>query len=38
MAGFTGGEKEFDEIDANNGGYILFDEFCTYVAKKKMNE
>jgi len=26
---------EFDKIDTNHGGYILFDEFCTYMAKKK---
>ncbi|CAG8514650.1 7965_t:CDS:2 [Paraglomus occultum] len=28
----------FDEIDTNHGGYILFDEFCTYAAKTKMLE
>jgi Ca2+-binding EF-hand superfamily protein len=27
-------KKVFDEIDANKGGYILFDEFCEWVIKK----
>ncbi|CAF0930088.1 unnamed protein product [Adineta steineri] len=27
--------KEFHRIDTNHGGYILFDEFCMYMAKKK---
>eukprot|EP00928_Gymnodinium_smaydae_P003232 TRINITY_DN11154_c0_g1_i3.p1 TRINITY_DN11154_c0_g1~~TRINITY_DN11154_c0_g1_i3.p1 ORF type:complete len:419 (+),score=91.40 TRINITY_DN11154_c0_g1_i3:116-1372(+) len=27
---------EFDFMDANNGGMVLFDEFCTWVAEKKM--
>jgi Ca2+-binding EF-hand superfamily protein len=26
-------EGIFDEIDTNNGGYVLFDEFCAYMAK-----
>ncbi|EXX70244.1 uncharacterized protein OCT59_029817 [Rhizophagus irregularis] len=30
-------KKAFDEIDVNHGGYILFDEFCMYAAKKKLN-
>ncbi|CAG8437308.1 6174_t:CDS:2 [Funneliformis mosseae] len=29
-------KKEFDEIDTNKGGFILFDEFCTFAAKKKL--
>jgi len=28
-------KQEFQKIDTNHGGYILFDEFCTYMAKKK---
>jgi len=27
-------KTEFQKIDTNNGGYILFDEFCIYMAKK----
>ncbi|CAF1203889.1 unnamed protein product [Rotaria sordida] len=27
--------EEFNRIDTNHGGYILFDEFCIYMAKKK---
>ncbi|RIB22890.1 hypothetical protein C2G38_2172771 [Gigaspora rosea] len=29
-------KKDFDEIDTNQGGYILFEELCIYVAKKKL--
>jgi len=29
-------KAKFDEIDTNLGGYILFDEFCTYAAKIKL--
>ncbi|CAF1035226.1 unnamed protein product [Rotaria sp. Silwood1] len=29
-------KQEFDAIDSNDGGYILFDEFCMYMAKKKV--
>eukprot|EP01111_Echinosteliopsis_oligospora_P005704 TRINITY_DN1926_c0_g1_i2.p1 TRINITY_DN1926_c0_g1~~TRINITY_DN1926_c0_g1_i2.p1 ORF type:complete len:102 (-),score=21.61 TRINITY_DN1926_c0_g1_i2:76-381(-) len=28
-------KAEFAKIDTNHGGYILFSEFCTYMAKKK---
>ncbi|CAF0806760.1 unnamed protein product [Adineta ricciae] len=28
--------KEFNSIDTNRGGYILFDEFCMYMAKRKV--
>ncbi|UJR38419.1 hypothetical protein I4U23_031087 [Adineta vaga] len=28
-------KKEFNRIDTNHGGYILFDEFCIYMAKKR---
>ncbi|CAF3867090.1 unnamed protein product [Rotaria sordida] len=28
--------QEFNRIDTNHGGYILFDEFCIYMAKKKL--
>ncbi|CAG8653506.1 18264_t:CDS:2 [Racocetra persica] len=31
-------KAEFDKIDTNHGGYILFDEFCIYAAKKKLVE
>ncbi|RKO98311.1 hypothetical protein CXG81DRAFT_28841 [Caulochytrium protostelioides] len=27
---------EFDQIDSNGGGKILFTEFCAYMAKQKM--
>ncbi|CAG8472287.1 13142_t:CDS:2 [Ambispora leptoticha] len=27
---------EFDAIDTNHGGYILFEEFCIYAAKQKL--
>ncbi|CAF2757325.1 unnamed protein product [Rotaria sp. Silwood2] len=29
-------QEEFDAIDSNDGGYILFDEFCMHMAKKKL--
>jgi len=40
VAGRTDAElkKAFNEIDTNHGGYILFDEFCIYAAKKKLME
>ncbi|CAG8535404.1 7575_t:CDS:2 [Dentiscutata heterogama] len=31
-------KKSFAEIDTNDGGYILFEEFCIYAAKKKLVE
>jgi Ca2+-binding EF-hand superfamily protein len=31
-------EREFDEIDTNDGGMILFDEFCEAMAKKSSNK
>ena len=27
-------EEEFNNIDKNGGGYILFDEFCDWAIKK----
>ena len=30
-------EKEFNSIDTNHGGVILFDEFCTYAIKKNLD-
>ncbi|CAF0873826.1 unnamed protein product [Rotaria sp. Silwood1] len=30
--------EEFNRIDTNHGGYILFDEFCLYMAKKKLKQ
>ncbi|CAG8597894.1 8291_t:CDS:2 [Dentiscutata erythropus] len=29
-------KEEFTKIDTNNGGLILFDEFCIYAAKRKL--
>jgi Ca2+-binding EF-hand superfamily protein len=29
-------QAKFDEIDTNQGGHILFDEFCIYAAKVKL--
>ncbi|KAJ3416975.1 hypothetical protein HDV05_007457 [Chytridiales sp. JEL 0842] len=31
-------KKEFDAIDTNKGGMILFEEFCIYLAKKKIGK
>eukprot|EP01117_Protostelium_nocturnum_P009908 TRINITY_DN352_c0_g1_i1.p1 TRINITY_DN352_c0_g1~~TRINITY_DN352_c0_g1_i1.p1 ORF type:complete len:188 (+),score=63.09 TRINITY_DN352_c0_g1_i1:24-587(+) len=31
-------KKAFDSIDTNHGGFILFEEFCNYVAKQKAKE
>ncbi|CAF1355605.1 unnamed protein product [Rotaria sordida] len=28
--------QEFNKIDTNKGGYILFDEFCIYMANRKV--
>ena len=28
--------EEFDSIDVNGGGFILFDEFCEWAIKKGM--
>ncbi len=30
-------ESEFNKIDTNNGGVIMFDEFCTYAIKKNLD-
>jgi hypothetical protein len=30
-------EKAFDDIDTNDGGQILFDEFCRWVVKSKIS-
>ena len=30
-------ESEFNKIDTNNGGIIMFDEFCTYAIKKNLD-
>ena len=30
-------DKEFDRIDANGGGEILFDEFCKWAIKKHLD-
>ena len=30
----TDPEAEFKKIDTNNGGFILFDEFCDYAVKR----
>ncbi|UJR09384.1 hypothetical protein I4U23_013627 [Adineta vaga] len=29
-------KQEFDSIDSNDGNYILFDEFCMYMANRQM--
>ncbi|CAG8566823.1 17384_t:CDS:2, partial [Dentiscutata heterogama] len=29
-------KEEFNKIDINKGGLILFDEFCIYAAKRKL--
>ena len=31
-------DQVFDEMDANHGGVVLFDEFCTYLAKHTVGE
>ncbi|KAJ3279938.1 hypothetical protein HK104_001059 [Borealophlyctis nickersoniae] len=31
-------KKEFQAIDKNNGGFILFDEFCKYMTKKQLGK
>jgi len=41
LIGINAGSKKelkakFNEIDTNNGGYILFDEFCIYAARVKL--
>ena len=30
-------ESEFNKIDINHGGVIMFDEFCTYAIKKNLD-
>ncbi len=32
-----GGAQEFNEIDKNGGGYILFNEFCDWAIKKSLD-
>ncbi|KAH3744354.1 Flagellar calcium-binding protein TB-44A [Pelomyxa schiedti] len=29
--------KEFDKMDSNRGGYVLFDEFCFYMSQRAMS-
>ncbi|CAG8657809.1 4393_t:CDS:2, partial [Racocetra persica] len=29
-------EEEFKKMDGNDGGVVLFDEFCIYAAKRKL--
>ena len=29
---------EFAQVDANGGGYVLFDEFCSWAARRHINE
>jgi Ca2+-binding EF-hand superfamily protein len=31
-------KAEFDRIDTNHGGWILFDEFCIYMANKQLKQ
>ncbi len=33
----TDPEKEFNSIDTNKGGVIMFDEFCKYAIKKGLD-
>lgn len=28
-------KAEFDKLDTNKGGFVLFDEFCSYMARQK---
>lgn len=37
-AGITDADKTFKEIDANGGGYILFDEFAHWALSKHLDE
>ena len=30
-------EKEFEEIDSNHGGYILFSEFIAWASEKNLD-
>jgi hypothetical protein len=32
--GLPDAAKAFDEMDTNNGGFVLFDEFCTWMARE----
>jgi Ca2+-binding EF-hand superfamily protein len=31
-------EQVFDEVDSNSGGVVLFDEFCAWLARNKVDE
>jgi EF-hand domain pair len=31
-------DRVFDEIDTNRGGVVLFDEFCTWLAKRNATD
>ena len=33
---FPNMESEFYKIDTNRGGFILFDEFCSWAMKKNL--
>lgn len=37
LLGLESAKGAFDKIDTNGGGYILFDEFCTFMAKKQLD-
>jgi Ca2+-binding EF-hand superfamily protein len=34
LVGIENPTKVFEEMDVNKGGYVLFDEFCSYLAKR----
>jgi Ca2+-binding EF-hand superfamily protein len=35
LVGMDNPTQVFEEMDANKGGYVLFDEFCAYMAKRE---
>jgi hypothetical protein len=36
MLGLDVGKSDFDKLDENGGGYILFEEFVSFLATKQM--
>lgn len=37
VVGIDNVDEVFDEMDVNNGGFVLFDEFCAWIARKEDN-
>jgi SpoVK/Ycf46/Vps4 family AAA+-type ATPase len=37
MVGLDDPDAVFEEIDSNDGGVVLFDEFCSWMAKRENN-